>query len=351
MSSPLPPIYPSRTTDLETCDATPQLAAFFDAPDQFQASRGPSESNVVALLDLLDVQIDAFAMCEIDDCCGLIVPPFDRLVVHYVLEGEGAIVSKHGSLPITAGMAVVIPRGLAKQINGREPILNVRDADSSCALAPGLMAFRVSSGSENALVIGCASVEASLGHGVALFESLSEPLAYQDRSNIMPQTFKTMLGELSQPGVGTKALVDTLMKQILLLLFRESLKGNEKTMPLDLLAAECPIIRAINIIAARPQDAHSVEKLARVVGMSRSSFALKFAETAGTSPMKYVQAARLTVASRLLKSSTIPIKWIADSVGYASRSQFSRAFVAMFGVDPTTFRQQANTTAMAVSDP
>lgn len=336
-----------RIADPEKCNAAQVRPAILDAPDPLQTRRRTPEANVVALLDLLAVQIDAFAMCEIEDRCGLIVRPSDRLIVHYVLEGEGTIVSEHGSLPIKAGMAVVIPRGLAKQINGREPIRIVSNADLSCPLVPGLVKFSVSSGSEMALVLGCASVNANLGHGLALFENLSQPLVYQDRTEIVPLIFKAILRELSQPGIGTKALVDTLMKQVLLLLLRESLQGSGTAAPPEPLPADCQIIQAINIIAARPQDPHTVDKLARVVGMSRSCFAQKFAETAGTSPMRYVQAARLTVASRLLKSSTTPVKSIADSVGFASRSHFSRAFVTMFGVDPTSFRQKTNSAAIA----
>ena len=350
MSSRFSSEFPHRIADPELCNLEQLQPALLDPPYPLLTPRRMPEANVVALLDLLAVQIDAFAMCEIEDCCGLSVPPSDRLTVHYVLEGEGTIVSEHGSLPIAVGMAVVIPRGLAKQINGREPILTVSDADLSCPLAPGLVKFSASSGSKMALVLGCATVEANLGHGLALFENLSQPLVYQDQTQIVPLTFKAILRELSQPGIGSKALVDTLMKQILLLFLRESLKRAGTATPLEPLPVNCPIIRAIDIIAARPQDPHTVDKLARVVGMSRSCFAQKFAETAGTSPMRYVQATRLTVASRLLKSSTIPIKSIADSVGYASRSQFSRAFVTMFGVDPTTFRQQANTTELATTD-
>ena len=125
---------------------------------------------------------------------------------------------------------------------------------------------------------------------MALFESLSQPLVCHDRTQIVPLTFKAILSELSQPGIGTKALVDTLMKQVLLLLVRESMTRAGTAAPLNPPAVVCPIIRAIKLIAARPQDPHSVESLARLVGMSRSRFAQKFAEIAGTSPMRYVPA-------------------------------------------------------------
>lgn len=340
--------HPNRRFDSERYDPKLEQAVFSDRPKPLQERRYKPEPNVIALLDFLEVHIEAFATCEIGSGCGLIVPPTNKLVVHYVLEGEGTIVSEHGSLPISAGMAVVIPRGLAKQINGREPILTVSDADPGCVLAPGLVKFTVSSGNEKSLVLGCAVVEANLGHGTALFQSLSRPLIFQVQNQMVPPIFQAILRELSQPGIGTKALVDTLMKQVLLLLVRESLKDIETAAPHEPLAVDCPIMRAIDIIAARPDGEHTVEKLARIVGMSRSCFAQKFAERAGTSPMKYVQAARLTAASRMLRNSTLPVKSIADGVGFASRSHFSRAFVTMFGVDPTTFRHQAT---MVVDDP
>jgi AraC-like DNA-binding protein len=40
----------------------------------------------------------------------------------------------------------------------------------------------------------------------------------------------------------------------------------------------------------------------------------------------------------MLKGSDLPVKSIAASVGYASRSHFSRAFQAKFGIDPSAFR-------------
>jgi AraC-like DNA-binding protein len=40
----------------------------------------------------------------------------------------------------------------------------------------------------------------------------------------------------------------------------------------------------------------------------------------------------------LLASTDLPLKVIAASVGYKSRSYFTRAFTAFFGSDPTTYR-------------
>lgn len=324
------------------------------APSINRDNREPSqlerEARFVSLLDLLVVQVDSFAMCEIEDGCGLVVPPSDKLVAHYVLEGEGTIVSDQLSLPIKAGMVIVVPRGLAKQINGRGLVRNLLDAESFCPLVPGIVKFGSPSGAENSLILGCATVHASLVPKLSMFEDISMPLVCLDQNQIATSIFRAILQELSNPGIGAKALVDTLMKQILLLLLRDNLQKSGLAAPTDGAPTDSQIARAIDIIMTRPQDPHTVHKLAHLVGMSRSSFTRNFADKVGMSPMRYVQAARLTLASALLKSLTIPIKSIAASVGYASRSQFSRAFVSMFGADPTTFRQQAQRTTRDSGD-
>jgi mannose-6-phosphate isomerase class I len=98
------------------------------------ASIGPEK-----LLDLLDVRLEAFAMCEIDRHCGVVCPPFDSLVVHFVLEGRGAVECRHGRYELHRGCVLIVPRNLAKRIEGPGPIVSVVDLDKACPLAPGLV--------------------------------------------------------------------------------------------------------------------------------------------------------------------------------------------------------------------
>jgi AraC-like DNA-binding protein len=50
----------------------------------------------------------------------------------------------------------------------------------------------------------------------------------------------------------------------------------------------------------------------------------------------------LTIACGRIQVSSMPVDGIADKVGYASRSQFSRAFNEQFGMSPADFRKQYN---------
>jgi AraC-like DNA-binding protein len=76
--------------------------------------------------------------------------------------------------------------------------------------------------------------------------------------------------------------------------------------------------------------------------MSRASFAERFSQVYAQTPMDFVQEVRLRIAARLLTTTDLPIKVIASSIGYASRSYFSRAFRAAYGADPKTFRMLGN---------
>ena len=73
--------------------------------------------------------------------------------------------------------------------------------------------------------------------------------------------------------------------------------------------------------------------------MSRASFSDHFSRTLGQGPIDFVQKTRLRVAARLLKVTDLPIKVIAESVGYAGSRPFARAFQAAYGMTPQRFRQ------------
>jgi AraC-like DNA-binding protein len=77
--------------------------------------------------------------------------------------------------------------------------------------------------------------------------------------------------------------------------------------------------------------------LARVAGMSRSSFALRFKETVGEPAMDYLTRWRMMVASDRLRRGGQPIALVAPAVGYESESAFGAAFKRVLGRSPRQF--------------
>jgi transcriptional regulator GlxA family with amidase domain len=144
-----------------------------------------------------------------------------------------------------------------------------------------------------------------------------------------------MLGELSHPRLGTRAFVSALMKQIIIVLMRSP---HDQGTPSLLPIVNGKLAGAVAAVLQRPQDVHTVESLAAKAGMSRARFSHHFSGAYQCSPKAFVHSVRLASAARLLKASSLPVKLVAASVGFASRSHFSRAFHARYGMDPSAFR-------------
>ncbi|GLS46898.1 AraC family transcriptional regulator [Methylobacterium brachythecii] len=94
------------------------------------------------------------------------------------------------------------------------------------------------------------------------------------------------------------------------------------------------IARALKAIHQEPMQPWSVEALADLAGMSRSSFAGRFTQLVGLSPLRYQNAWRLTIAQDLLSRRGARVGEIAHRVGYESEAAFSRAYKALFGHSP-----------------
>ena len=94
---------------------------------------------------------------------------------------------------------------------------------------------------------------------------------------------------------------------------------------------------AIGAMHADPAHRWTLQELAAHVGMSRSSFALKFKQTVGTSPMDYLTRWRMLLASDRLTNSGDSISAIALSLGYESESAFSTAFKKVMGCSPRQY--------------
>ncbi len=298
----------------------------------------PSESSLNRLLGELKVDLDAFAMCEIADGCGISFPAWDKTIVHYVIQGEGSIQTEHRNYPISRGMIVIIPKGLAKQLNGPGPLATTSKPYEPCALTPGIVKVGTCRKDEKNLVLGCASISDNLGEGLDLFGHFREPLIESTGDEVLMVLFQAILRELSKPGTGTKALVEASMKQILILLLRQHLSKEDLSSPVHLPLADPQLGPALTAMLTRPQDPHCIDSLAELAGMSRSSFVRRFTGIYSTSVMDYLHSIRMIKSSKLLGNSSLPVKAIAMAVGFASRSHFSRAFRARFGVDPTAFR-------------
>ncbi|MCQ2399423.1 MAG: AraC family transcriptional regulator, partial [Clostridia bacterium] len=69
-----------------------------------------------------------------------------------------------------------------------------------------------------------------------------------------------------------------------------------------------------------------------------------FKEYLGTTPVRYVIEKRIEYAKRLLKTTDLSVKEIAENVGYGDSYHFSKLFKKEVGVSPKSFRENLTVT-------
>jgi AraC-like DNA-binding protein len=151
---------------------------------------------------------------------------------------------------------------------------------------------------------------------------------------------RVLLDELPGRHPGGEVLADRALHALLVYALRAK--------PLTLPSAES-LVPALNVpgmgmalaaIHSRPEHEWSVRELARLAGLSRSKFAVRFVEVFGTPPFDYLRDVRMRLACRLLRETDLGIKEISARAGYATEASFSRAFSQWCGCAPGAYRRR-----------
>jgi AraC-like DNA-binding protein len=151
-------------------------------------------------------------------------------------------------------------------------------------------------------------------------------------------SLERMQQELREPQPGGFLIAEHLAHMMLVQALRLHLADGPKGGVGWLFAlADKQMAAAINAMHGDPAYRWTLQELAARAGMSRSTFALKFKETVGASPMDYLTRWRMLLAGDKLANSSDPISTIALSLGYESESAFSTAFKRVMGCSPRQY--------------
>ncbi len=152
-----------------------------------------------------------------------------------------------------------------------------------------------------------------------------------------------MRQELREPQPGgflvAQQLATMMLVQALRLHLAEGLRGGVGWL---FALADKRMAAALRAMHNDPAGRWTLQSLAERTGMSRTTFALKFKETVGASPMEYLTRWRMMVAGDRLVNSNDPISAIALSLGYESESAFSTAFKRVMGCSPRQYSRGCN---------
>ena len=99
------------------------------------------------------------------------------------------------------------------------------------------------------------------------------------------------------------------------------------------------VSKAMHFIQEQYMNPISLLDVATHVNMSQFHFSRLFKKDCGYSPHEYLIRTRLNRAKHLLKTTGLPVKVIAQKVGYQNVSSFTNAFTDRVGISPTLFRK------------
>ena len=295
------------------------------------------------LLQRLSVEVEPFAVCSISSGWRLQLPGPPDVMLHFVLEGTGRLrLDDAEQMPLYPYTLAVVPHGVVHSLDSGTVTTDhvVRSGERAAGEVAQFVAGPVE---ETDFRVACGLIQVTYGDTLALFRYLPKTTVVD--LSAFPQVraaFESIMAEQQLGGPGSHAMTAALMNQCLVYLLRRLSQQVDPTLSW-LAAVEDPdLSSALELMIEHPEQDHTVESLAKAAAMSRSTFAARFRESFGQTPLALLQEVRLRGGADLLRRDTrIPVDQVARRVGFASRSHFARSFKSHFGVTPSGFRAAA----------
>jgi AraC family transcriptional regulator len=98
---------------------------------------------------------------------------------------------------------------------------------------------------------------------------------------------------------------------------------------------------ATEMMASRLGGQLTIAEVARACGLSPSYFARQFREATGLHPHQWLLRQRVDRAKALMRSTSLSLAHVADAVGFADQSHFTRVFARLEGLTPKAWRSAA----------
>lgn len=166
--------------------------------------------------------------------------------------------------------------------------------------------------------------------GPSFLAELSQPITIgmKDADPSLVQVMSLMANEMQASRCGQPLFINRAGDILWISLMRHLTSRPQQASGLFLALSDPRIAKSLVAMHTQPAHPWTLELLAHLAGMSRTSFANNFKEVMKVSPGKYLENLRLAIARQLVHTG-IGLKKIAARTGYASPSTLSRALSRM----------------------
>jgi AraC-like DNA-binding protein len=295
------------------------------------------------------------AQAELVPPWGLEIDPVAEAHVHVVQRGSGWLLTtgKPGHIRLGSGDVVLIRGGVGHSICD-DPKTTPAPHKQVLEAMPRRLASLPESRAHETTLVFCAKYLFH-GSGAHPLTSLLPPLihvrAQEAERHVQLQLLLQLLRyEAAHAGSGTELLIPRLVDSLLVYVVRAWLEGQPVSAGGWFGALrDPPIAKALSLIHEHPQKSWSVAGLARQVAQSRPTFARRFAELVGETPVAYLTRWRMCLATKLLTETELSLEEVAARIGYETAAAFSKAFRRSYGDAPGRFRSGIQTNRVVLA--
>jgi len=263
----------------------------------------------------------------------------ERIKCYAVIAGECWLAVENVALPVhlKAGDCFVLPSGRPFRLATDMALVPVNASTVfPPARAGGVVTFN---GGGDFFLVG--SRFGVSGHYASLLLAMLPPIVHirnEAEQATLRWSVERMMQELAECQPGNALVAQHLAHMMLVQALRLHLTEDAARSPGWFSAlADKQMSAAISAIHADPSRRWTLQALAGLAGMSRSTFALKFKSIVQMSAMEYLTRWRMLLAAHRIENKTDPISVIAVSLGYESESAFRTAFKRTMGSSPRQY--------------
>ncbi|MDI9965985.1 AraC family transcriptional regulator [Rhodococcus sp. IEGM 1251] len=240
----------------------------------------------------------------------------------HIAEHGDIVIRTQGKAPIELGPGelVLLPHGLAHTIENAMPM---HTKNETCWLFGTFTLDDVAALRLLSVLPDFVELRATQGTPVEWLEVSSRLLG----------------AEVDDPKPGSSVMVSRILDLLFVQILRAWARADGSNGGWLTAAMDPRIGQALEAVHNDPSRNWTIDELATLSTLSRSSFAERFSRLVGQTPGAYITERRLDRAAELLVQTTEPVGTIAITVGYESDAAFSRAFRRRFDASPLNWRK------------
>ena len=257
---------------------------------------------------------------------------------HVALSGECFVgAAEHDGVKVGETDIVMLPNGDSHWISdrpGRELIAS-DSAGKACEL--GDLLFQQGDITNRLM---CGMVHFDVGAAHPILDSLPDMMHFPMLEPTGPVWSVVSLidAEMAKHRDKPSGIADRLTEVLCLQLLNHYVSNSDATTGFLAALRDRRVYRALTLIHQQPEFDWSLSSLGARVGMSRATLVRRFQDIVGVAPMAYIMDWRIMKAHKL-KHTTLPLKQVAHSTGFASARTLTRTFKRRYGCTPTELRR------------